>query len=114
MDLSSERYGITMNAVIMNSLAISNVSMNFDTNLLSPIYQFLQCETPEQWVKKARQPENLPVLLRDHLLCELKAAQSAMFLIRNMPLIPKVPILCWHGLSLMKTLPIKKLAISTH
>nr|WP_246551039.1 tRNA isopentenyl-2-thiomethyl-A-37 hydroxylase MiaE [Photorhabdus caribbeanensis] len=43
----------------------------------------MQCETPDLWVDKAKQPENLPVLLRDHLLCELKAAQSAMFLIRK-------------------------------
>ncbi|WP_434527045.1 tRNA isopentenyl-2-thiomethyl-A-37 hydroxylase MiaE [Photorhabdus asymbiotica] len=55
----------------------------FDKSLLQPIYRFLQCETPDLWVDKAKQPENLPVLLRDHLLCELKAAQSAMFLIRK-------------------------------
>ncbi|PHM39051.1 tRNA hydroxylase [Xenorhabdus mauleonii] len=63
--------------------------MSVDPNLLAPIYQFLQCKTPEQWVEKARQPENLPVLLRDHLLCELKAAQSAMFLIRKYAVDPK-------------------------
>ncbi|WP_074019264.1 tRNA isopentenyl-2-thiomethyl-A-37 hydroxylase MiaE [Xenorhabdus thuongxuanensis] len=63
--------------------------MKFDTNLLAPIYQFLQCETPNQWVEKARQPENLPILLRDHLLCELKAAQSAMFLIRKYAVDPE-------------------------
>ncbi|MCT8342898.1 tRNA isopentenyl-2-thiomethyl-A-37 hydroxylase MiaE [Photorhabdus kleinii] len=55
----------------------------FDKSLLQPIYHFLQCETPDLWVDRAKQPENLPVLLRDHLLCELKAAQSAMFLIRK-------------------------------
>ncbi|OWO80992.1 tRNA-(ms[2]io[6]A)-hydroxylase [Photorhabdus luminescens] len=55
----------------------------FDRSLLQPIYRFLQCETPDLWVDKAKQPENLSVLLRDHLLCELKAAQSAMFLIRK-------------------------------
>ncbi|MEK9496239.1 tRNA isopentenyl-2-thiomethyl-A-37 hydroxylase MiaE [Photorhabdus sp. P32] len=55
----------------------------FDKSLLQPIYRFLQCETPDLWVDKAKQPENLSVLLRDHLLCELKAAQSAMFLIRK-------------------------------
>nr|WP_207627311.1 tRNA isopentenyl-2-thiomethyl-A-37 hydroxylase MiaE [Photorhabdus tasmaniensis] len=43
----------------------------------------MQCETPDLWVDKAKQLENLPVLLRDHLLCELKAAQSAMYLIRK-------------------------------
>ncbi|ENU1228131.1 MULTISPECIES: tRNA isopentenyl-2-thiomethyl-A-37 hydroxylase MiaE [Providencia] len=51
--------------------------------LLAPIRQFLQCETPDAWVKKASLPENLPIILKDHLLCELKAAQSAMFLIRK-------------------------------
>ncbi|MGQ4276328.1 tRNA isopentenyl-2-thiomethyl-A-37 hydroxylase MiaE [Pseudidiomarina sp. E22-M8] len=51
--------------------------------LLIPIRQFLQCETPDEWVKEAKKPENLPVLLRDHLVCELKAAQSAMLLIRR-------------------------------
>lgn len=51
--------------------------------LLAPIRHFLQCETPDAWVKKACLPENLPVILKDHLLCELKAAQSAMFLIRK-------------------------------
>ncbi|MGV7959964.1 tRNA isopentenyl-2-thiomethyl-A-37 hydroxylase MiaE [Photorhabdus tasmaniensis] len=55
----------------------------FDKNLLQPISRFLQCETPDLWVDKAKQLENLPVLLRDHLLCELKAAQSAMYLIRK-------------------------------
>ncbi|OTA21970.1 tRNA hydroxylase [Xenorhabdus beddingii] len=84
MDLSVERYGVAMNEAGINGAAIK-----FDTRLLSPIYQFLQCETPEQWVEKARQPENLPVLLRDHLLCELKAAQSAMFLIRKYAVDPE-------------------------
>ena len=51
--------------------------------LLAPIKQFLQCETPESWVEKAKQPEQLQLLLTDHLLCELKAAQSGMFLIRK-------------------------------
>ncbi|MDF4405620.1 tRNA isopentenyl-2-thiomethyl-A-37 hydroxylase MiaE, partial [Vibrio parahaemolyticus] len=51
--------------------------------LLAPIRQFLQCETPDEWVQKASQPENLPIILKDHLLCELKAAQSALFLIRK-------------------------------
>lgn len=51
--------------------------------LLTPILSFLQCETPEQWLEEAKKPENLPVVLIDHLVCELKAAQSAMFLIRK-------------------------------
>jgi tRNA-(ms[2]io[6]A)-hydroxylase len=51
--------------------------------LLAPIKQFLHCETPQSWVNEAIKPENLAVLLTDHLICELKAAQSAMFLIRR-------------------------------
>ncbi|MCV2885959.1 tRNA isopentenyl-2-thiomethyl-A-37 hydroxylase MiaE [Aestuariibacter sp. AA17] len=52
-------------------------------NLLAPINQFLQCETPNAWIEAAIKPENLPVVLIDHLVCELKAAQSAMYLIRK-------------------------------
>lgn len=52
-------------------------------DLLAPINQFLQCETPQAWLDEALKPQNLPVLLLDHLVCELKAAQSAMFLIRK-------------------------------
>lgn len=51
--------------------------------LLAPIHNFLQCETPASWLAVAKRPEYLPTILRDHLLCELKAAQSAMFLIRK-------------------------------
>ncbi|WP_114765809.1 tRNA isopentenyl-2-thiomethyl-A-37 hydroxylase MiaE [Vibrio rhodolitus] len=51
--------------------------------LLAPIHQFLQCPTPTQWVDEARKPENLKTVLIDHLLCELKAGQSAMYLIRK-------------------------------
>ncbi len=51
--------------------------------LLEPINHFLLCPTPDEWVDEARKPENLRVLLLDHLLCELKAGQSAMFLIRK-------------------------------
>lgn len=57
--------------------------MNEYQQLLAPIRQFLQCETPDAWVQKACLPESLPIILKDHLLCELKAAQSAMFLIRK-------------------------------
>ena len=52
-------------------------------SLLAPILGFLHCETPQAWIEKAKQPENLPVVLIDHLICELKAAQSAMYLIRK-------------------------------
>ncbi len=51
--------------------------------LLAPIKSFLKCETPNKWVEEAIKLENLPMLLLDHLVCELKAAQSAMFLIRK-------------------------------
>ena len=36
--------------------------------LLAPIQSFLQCETPQEWVDKAAKPENLPVILLDHLV----------------------------------------------
>ncbi|MBF7073107.1 tRNA-(ms[2]io[6]A)-hydroxylase [Glaciecola sp. MH2013] len=51
--------------------------------LLEPIKNFLKCETPEEWIAEAIKPENLSIVLLDHLVCELKAAQSAMFLIRR-------------------------------
>lgn len=51
--------------------------------LLSPINQFLHCPTPAAWIEQARKPENLSLLLNDHLICELKAAQTGMFLIRK-------------------------------
>jgi len=53
------------------------------TNLLAPILSFLQCETPKAWIDEAIKPENLSVILIDHLICELKAAQTAMWLIRK-------------------------------
>lgn len=51
--------------------------------LLAPIHQFLHCKTPEAWLTEAKKPENLPLLLTDHLICELKAAQTAGLLIRR-------------------------------
>lgn len=56
--------------------------MNYP-QLLAPILDFLHCPTPDAWIEKARQPENLPLLLTDHMICELKAAQTAMLLIRK-------------------------------
>ena len=53
------------------------------SQLLEPITQFLRCETPQGWIDEATKKENLAVILIDHLICELKAAQSAMFLIRK-------------------------------
>ncbi|RPA62019.1 tRNA-(ms[2]io[6]A)-hydroxylase [Shewanella frigidimarina] len=51
--------------------------------LLVPIYNFLGCETPNRWVEQAKQPEQLTALLIDHCNCELKAAQTAMLMIRK-------------------------------
>ena len=59
------------------------------SELLTPITAFLQCETPEAWVEEAKKPENLNVLLRDHLICELKASQSALFLLKRYALTPE-------------------------
>ncbi len=59
--------------------------INLDSyqELLAPINQFLQCTTPDEWVEEAKKAENLQTILLDHLMCELKAGQSAMFLIRK-------------------------------
>ncbi|KPD22225.1 tRNA isopentenyl-2-thiomethyl-A-37 hydroxylase MiaE [Idiomarina abyssalis] len=51
--------------------------------LLEPIRCFLLCPTPQEWIQQAAQEENLPVILLDHLHCELKAAQSAALLLRR-------------------------------
>ena len=51
--------------------------------LVEPLLQFLHCRTPQAWIDEARKPENLPLLLTDHLTCELKAAQTAAWLIRK-------------------------------
>jgi len=51
--------------------------------LLTPILSFLKCETPDAWIEEAKKPEHLPVILRDHLACELKAGQTAMHFLRK-------------------------------
>ncbi len=51
--------------------------------LLEPIHGFLGCPTPAAWIDKAAASENLKVLLIDHCNCELKAAQTAIWLIRR-------------------------------
>lgn len=56
---------------------------NMYQNLLAPIQHFLKCQTPQSWIDEAIKPQNLKILLIDHMICELKAAQSAMFLIRR-------------------------------
>ncbi|MCQ4965799.1 tRNA isopentenyl-2-thiomethyl-A-37 hydroxylase MiaE, partial [Bifidobacterium pseudocatenulatum] len=45
--------------------------------------QFLHVETPQAWVDKAKLVENQSALLVDHMICELKAAQTAMLLVRR-------------------------------
>lgn len=55
----------------------------YNLKLLEPINNFLKCSTPNSWIEEARKPENLSVILRDHLLCELKASQSAVFLLKR-------------------------------
>lgn len=47
--------------------------------LLAPIYDFLACETPDEWVNAAL--ENQRILLIDHCNCEKKAANTAISLI---------------------------------
>jgi len=47
--------------------------------LLEPIYQFLACQTPDEWIEQAQ--NELPILLTDHANCEKKAAGTAMSLI---------------------------------
>lgn len=59
------------------------VSLSPYQSLLSPITDFLGCETPEAWLNEAVKPSNLPLLLIDHCNCELKAAQTAIWLIRR-------------------------------
>ena len=40
------------------------------SSLLQPIFKFLQTETPEAWIEKAKQAQHLPLLLTDHMICE--------------------------------------------
>ena len=51
--------------------------------VLSPLFDFLTCSTPESWVSKALQ--HLDLLLIDHANCEMKAASTAMSLIYRHP-----------------------------
>jgi tRNA-(ms[2]io[6]A)-hydroxylase len=60
-----------------------NTESQMITDLLSPVHNFLHCETPDSWIALAKQPENLTTLLVDHCNCELKASQTAMWLIRK-------------------------------
>ena len=49
--------------------------------LLDDINSFLYCKTPDAWVAAAQ--DNLDTLLIDHANCELKAAQTAIYLLRR-------------------------------
>lgn len=51
--------------------------------LLAPVREFLGCSTPQAWIDLAKRPENLDAILIDHCNCELKAAQTALFLVRK-------------------------------
>jgi len=51
--------------------------------LLAPVKEFLACETPDSWIAVAKEDHRLAELLIDHCNCELKAAQTAMFLVRK-------------------------------
>ncbi|WKE64153.1 tRNA isopentenyl-2-thiomethyl-A-37 hydroxylase MiaE [Gallaecimonas kandeliae] len=59
------------------------VSLSHYQSLLEPIEAFLGCATPDAWLAEATEPGNLPLLLIDHCNCELKAAQTAIWLIRR-------------------------------
>lgn len=59
------------------------MSFGYNQLILEPINSFLKCETPDEWIEEAKKPSNLSTILSDHLVCELKAAQSAMYLIRR-------------------------------
>lgn len=88
--------------------------MLYDAKLLDPIHHFLACKTRQAWIDKASQPENLAIILCNHLLCELKAAQSASYCCENMPLMNRAVIHSYNGYNLSKILLIRKLAILIH
>jgi len=52
------------------------MSLDDSEEILTPIYDFLLCRTPEEWVHAAI--ENQSILLIDHANCEKKAAATAM------------------------------------
>ncbi|EBU5576613.1 tRNA isopentenyl-2-thiomethyl-A-37 hydroxylase MiaE [Salmonella enterica subsp. enterica serovar Enteritidis] len=64
------------------SYFFNRLRMNYP-QILSPVLNFLHCPTPQAWIVQARDPQNLPLLLTDHLICELKAAQTALLLVRK-------------------------------
>ncbi|XID75590.1 tRNA-(ms[2]io[6]A)-hydroxylase [Alkanindiges sp. WGS2144] len=46
--------------------------------LLQPVHAFLGCATPQAWLDKASQPENITLIIQDHANCEKKAASTAV------------------------------------
>ncbi|MGI2260884.1 tRNA isopentenyl-2-thiomethyl-A-37 hydroxylase MiaE [Shewanella sp. GXUN23E] len=52
-------------------------------SLLALVIEFLGCKTPQAWIQVACKQENLPLILIDHCNCELKAAQTALFMVRK-------------------------------
>lgn len=60
-----------------------NQTQQMIDTLIIPIKQFLHCETPDSWIDEAIKPQNLIPLLVDHCNCELKASQTAMFMVRK-------------------------------
>ena len=61
-----------------NEVLVENVRQ-----LTEPVRAFLKCPTPQAWLEEARRPQHLNALLVDHANCELKAAQTAIFLLRK-------------------------------
>ena len=61
----------------------TKVSVLNTATLLEPINAFLAVSTPVAWIDEAVKPDNLALMLTDHLMCELKAAQTAMLLLRR-------------------------------
>ena len=59
---------------------------------LTPVFDFLPCRTPDDWLAVA--VESLPLLMIDHANCEKKAAATAMSLMHrytdNTPLLNKM------------------------
>lgn len=58
-------------------------------SIMQPVHGFLRCRTPDTWIAEAAKPENLPGLLVDHANCELKAAQTAIWLLRKYAVEPQ-------------------------
>lgn len=69
--------------IVVKIVSLKSDKLKMYQSLLEPINAFLHCSTPEAWIEQATRPEHLPILLIDHANCELKAAQTAMWLMRT-------------------------------